>query len=765
VPLFVAVRTPELLAPGGSFLAAYHALEAGADGVYLGLKEFSARQAAANFSLEQLRRLRGLAGERGRKLYVALNTVVRDAEVPRVAELLGWIEALGVDGVIIQDLGVAELARRLFPRLPLHASTQMAVHNAAGAGLLAEMGFRRVILSRELTREEIARLRAGCPGIELEVFVHGALCYSLSGACLASWAITGRSGNRGECAQICRSSFGQAAGGDAGHCFSCRDLFAGREVIELVRIGVDALKIEGRMKSPEYGAATVRLYRALIDAAAEGRTLSEADYQRLARDAALAFAREPTSGWLDSASGTGLLNPGFPGHRGARLGVAEQVIPRRAGRPAAMRLKLEADLALRDGVGYLDPDDRQLVAFSVHGIRRGDRAVKAARAGQTVEVELPEDAVLPRPGDEARQLSSRSLDLREPREGSFPPWRVPVEATVEVRGSRGGDATLLLRAVGIAEAEVEQPITLAEARQARPFVEIMMPLLAESGESLFRASRGSFANRTDLPDDAIFVPPSQLKRARTLLYEALDADFARRLRAGTEPAARGPDPMPAIGLDLPRAPDRALLSPRGGPVPFASLGPDGRIRFDDLARFEDFVAVPLPTFMADVGPWVEALRALCAEHPGERLLVGLGNPAHLAMARALADQPNVAFFVDFHLYVANRWTAACIAGLVPRLAFVFSWIEGEEADHRGLSQAVGPGLLRVGTGFRPPLFYSRGCFAKHVLFAGSCPARCPKRFSRQLRQGAAGFEVVVSDCITYLFVSEQAPGQGRAPGR
>ncbi len=207
------MRRTELLAPGGSFHAAYHAIEAGADGVYLGLRDFSARKAAANFDFAQLARIRGLAGDRGRRVYVALNTVVRDDEIGRLAEALARLEALAVDGVIVQDLGVAAVARRHFPSLALHASTQMAVHNAAGLAELVRLGFRRVILSRELTLAEIAELRRVRPDIELEVFVHGALCYGFSGACLASWALTGRSGNRGDCAQICRGRFSRAERG------------------------------------------------------------------------------------------------------------------------------------------------------------------------------------------------------------------------------------------------------------------------------------------------------------------------------------------------------------------------------------------------------------------------------------------------------------------------------------------------------------------------------------------------------------------------
>jgi putative protease len=234
------MKKPELLAPAGSFLAAYHALEAGADGIYLGLKDFSARKAAQNFSREQLRRIRRLAADRGRRIHVTLNTVIREAELESLRDTLAWLEALEVDAVIVQDLGVCEMIARLFPRLVMHASTQMAVHDERGLRAARELGVRRVILPRELPLQRIRLLRERVPDVELEVFIHGALCYSFSGVCLASWALTGRSGNKGDCAQICRSSFtggrAAAAGGEqecGGHLFSCRDLFLGRDVLAL----------------------------------------------------------------------------------------------------------------------------------------------------------------------------------------------------------------------------------------------------------------------------------------------------------------------------------------------------------------------------------------------------------------------------------------------------------------------------------------------------------------------------------------------------
>jgi putative protease len=752
------MHRPELLAPGGSFHAAYHAIEAGADGVYLGLRDFSARKAAANFDFEQLARIRGLAGDRGRRVYVALNTVVRDDEVGRLAETLARLEALAVDGVIVQDLGVAAIVSRHFPSLALHASTQMAVHNAAGLAELVRLAFRRVILSRELTLAEIADLRHARPDLELEVFVHGALCYSFSGVCLASWALTGRSGNRGDCAQICRGRFSLAGrrSGERpaeGTFFSCRDLFLGRDALELVRLGVDAFKIEGRMKSPEYAAATVRLYRAVID---EGDALDEVKYDRLARDAQATFAREPTTGWLRSSSGSRLVDDRFPGHRGARLGAVTAVRRERGG-SAWVRLVLEGDLSLRDGLAFMSRDGTEQSAFSVQAIRKGGREARFARTGETVEVLLPEGLEVPEEGREVRQLSSRFLDLPEPKEASVRAHRSPVGTEVALDGAPGGNASLVIAARGIAGARVEERVNLEEAARPRPFLDILVPLLAESGTSTFVAAEVSLANATGLADDRIFVPPSQLKRAKNLFYARLDeafrasvADRADRIGRGPEAPAR-PAGFSLAGAELAAFADRTSISPRGRePGPFAWLEADGSIDATHLASCAGFTVVPLPPVMFETVRWTEALERLAAGKPDVRFAVGLANLSHLALADGLVPLRNVSFFADFHLYTANRWTAAFLLDRVPRLLFAYRWIEDERTDARWESGAAIP-IVTIAPGFRAPLFTSRGCFAKHVLNRGTCTAGCPRDFRAELRQGGRRFEAVVQDCVTYLF--------------
>ncbi len=752
------MHRPEILAPGGSFAAAFHAIEAGADGVYLGLREFSARKAAVNFDLDQLRRIRGLAADRGRRIYVALNTVVRDDETGRLAETLAMLEALRVDGVIVQDLGAAAIARRFFPGLELHASTQMAVHNAAGLAEIRRMGIRRAILARELTLEEIAALRRACPDVDLEVFAHGALCYSFSGACLASWALTGRSGNRGECAQICRGRFTREgeAGGDvpaAGTFFSCRDLFLGRDALELARIGVRALKIEGRMKSPEYAAAAVRLYRAVID---RGDALDDAEYERLVRAARTAFSREPTTGWLRSSSGTRLVDTRFPGHRGASLGTVASPM-RGPGRDGSwIRFTLETDLSLRDGLAFMSDDGAEQHAFSVQEIRQGSRDARFARAGETVEVRLPPDVPLPGPGTEIRHLSSRFQDLPAPREGSVAPYRAPITIEVVLTGTPGGGATLCLATHRPVEARSEDAVTLESAARSRPFAGIVGPLLAESGDSLFSADATMLDNRTGLAADRIFVPPSELKRAKNRFYARLDEAFRASAAERAEAAGRGPEGSGRAAAclaseSLAVLADRTAMSPTDrGPLPFARLGDDGTIDAGSLAVRAGFSVVPLPPVMINTSPWVAALQALLEASPEVRFAIGLNNVSHLAVAEALSGLGNAWFFADVFLYTANRWTAALLAERVPRLLFAYRWIEGEQGEADWTGGAAVP-VVAVAPGFRAPLFTSRGCFAKHVLNGGACFDGCPKDFRVPLRQGRRRLEVIVADCITYLF--------------
>ena len=264
----------ELLSPAGGPEALRAAVQNGADAVYLGLKRFSARQNAENFSDSELAEAVRYCHIRGAKAYLTLNTLMRPGEEGAVEEAVTAAAESGIDGLIIQDLGVAELARGLYPGLARHASTQLSAHSSADVLSLMEKGFSRVVLSRELSAEEIGKIydETGC---ELEAFVHGALCVSFSGRCLMSSFIGGRSGNRGCCAQPCRQRY--ACGGETGYYLSPRDLCLVKRLDEMRRSGIVSFKIEGRMKSPEYVATVTGVYRRALD----GERVTAEDMKRL----------------------------------------------------------------------------------------------------------------------------------------------------------------------------------------------------------------------------------------------------------------------------------------------------------------------------------------------------------------------------------------------------------------------------------------------------------------------------------------------------
>lgn len=268
----------ELLAPAGDFDSLRAAVENGADAVYLGGKLFNARQYAGNFDVQKLGEALDYAHVRGVEIYLAMNTLVSGLEMRQAVEFAQEAYLLGIDGIIVQDIGFAAILKKLVPDLPLHASTQMTVHNPEGVRLLEKMGFKRVVTARELTLEEIRQISSAA-SIEIEIFIHGALCICYSGQCLMSSIIGGRSGNRGKCAQPCRLPYRLLEGENFSACktedaarylLSPKDLCTLPQLDKIAASGVKSLKIEGRMKSPEYVATVVRVYRKFLNLALEG---------------------------------------------------------------------------------------------------------------------------------------------------------------------------------------------------------------------------------------------------------------------------------------------------------------------------------------------------------------------------------------------------------------------------------------------------------------------------------------------------------------
>lgn len=339
---------PELLAPAGNMTCAKAAVENGADAIYFGLEAgFNARARADNITLQQLPELMNLLHGRNVRGYVTLNTLTFTDELPRLQKYVRQLAIEGVDAVLVQDVGVARLVRDICPDLEVHASTQMTLTHAEGIELAAQLGLTRVVLARELSLTEIRQIAASTK-MPLEVFVHGALCVAYSGQCLTSESLGGRSANRGQCAQACRLPYdlvcdGKDANlGDVRYLLSPQDLAAYPLVPELVESGVASLKIEGRLKTPEYVANIVSNYRQAIDAAMENQALKWTSQQQ--RQMELSFSRGFSPGWLEGNDHKRLV----PGKSSAKRGVwVGRVLEKNRDR---LLVQLDVPLAIGDGV-------------------------------------------------------------------------------------------------------------------------------------------------------------------------------------------------------------------------------------------------------------------------------------------------------------------------------------------------------------------------------------------------------------------------------
>jgi putative protease len=545
-----AGRGPELLSPAGGPEAGYAALAHGADAVYLGLKRFSARAEAANFTLEELDAFTAYAHSRvsPRRVFVAMNTLILESELPEVVAVLAEIQELAVDAVIVQDLGVARVLRRHFPRLEIHASTQMAVHSVRGVEALARLGVRRVVAARELT---LAELRALCrqTDLEIECFVHGAVCYSYSGLCLFSSHALGRSANRGSCAYLCGGSFTPEGDAEAGPAlpFAMKDLALPDRLADLADAGIASLKIEGRKKSPLYVAAVTDFYRRLLDGTLgpEERAEREADLQTV-------FSRPWTELYLGGARQSGCGDADRVGHRGALVGTVGAVHGnRRQGN--FLRFTTSRRLELHDGLQIEIPGMVKPYGFSIEELRvpgaQGRRF--EVDAGSEVGVRLPrEHPAIPLGAAihcTSSQAVKRAYRWTVPREGEFRTRR-PIAVTANVRSDR-----VQVRARrGVLEIAVSLEGRFEPARDPETVARGASAAFARLGNTPF--TLGSLAVQNE---QGLFVSPSQWNGLRRAAADALgkaaagarETEVRSVLHAlGRRAPSQGPkDPDPRTG--------------------------------------------------------------------------------------------------------------------------------------------------------------------------------------------------------------------------
>ncbi|MGF7186829.1 putative protease [Desulfitispora alkaliphila] len=380
----------ELLAPAGSMDAFKAAINSGADAVYIGGKQYSARKYAQNFDLDEIKEACTYAHLRGAKVYVTVNTLIDNSEMKGVLDYASKLHQCGVDSLIVQDLGLLYLLREVLPEITVQASTQMTIHNSAGVRFLEDLEVKRVVLSRELSLDQIGEISNKVEA-EIECFAHGALCISYSGQCLMSSLIGGRSGNRGACAQPCRLKYkvvdnrGQEilSSEQGEHILSPKDLKTIDFIPGLIEAGVECLKFEGRMKKPEYVATVIRNYRQAVDRYyldSEAFTVPEEQHKELKQ----IFNRDFSPGYLIGNPGKNLMSFGRPNNRGSLLGR----IMRKNNNLGTAVVKLETELSLGDGIEvWVKRGGR--IGTNIDKIMLGNKPVNSAAAGDEVELFLP----------------------------------------------------------------------------------------------------------------------------------------------------------------------------------------------------------------------------------------------------------------------------------------------------------------------------------------------------------------------------------------
>ncbi len=452
--------TPELLAPAGTIEAGLTALDAGADAVYAGLSKFNARERGKNFDLEALSKLIGEAHRRSKRVYVTLNTLLKDDELDQVADLLVDLAVLRPDAIIAQDLGLVRLIREHFsPELEVHASTQMGFHNSVGLEVAARLGVQRVILERQVTFQEIEAMSKG-GAVELEVFIHGALCCSRSGSCLFSSWMGGWSGNRGKCKQPCRRRYHGTDGN--GFFFSPGDLASLEEVKTLKRLGVAGLKIEGRLRRPDYVRRVVTAYRMMLDA-------PDKEYDALLGEAKNVLAGALGRRWHQPFRTTkdfrGAIRHRSLGASGLLTGKVLTV-----GR-GGFDVELSKSLHRWDTIRVQPKSGDEGPPMTVAQLQVGGRDVKSARKGQRCWLACRSEIRI-EPGSLLFKTGSATADLAD-RVAELPPARAVVDLAIVVEAQR-------VR-VTLGDKTWEQAVDLPPAKNR--------PLAADEVAEQFRKSR------------------------------------------------------------------------------------------------------------------------------------------------------------------------------------------------------------------------------------------------------------------------------------
>jgi putative protease len=769
------MRRPEILAPAGDQAALDAALGAGADAIYFGLDEgFNARARAANFPLAGLAATVAKIHRAGARAYVAFNTLVFERELPIVGALLAGIAAAGVDAIIVQDPAVALLARAICPALETHGSTQMTASSPAAAELVRELGLTRVVVPRELSVDEIRAYKAGT-SLELEVFIHGALCVSWSGQCLTSEAWGGRSANRGQCAQSCRLPYDLIVDGevrelgDVKYLLSPQDLAGLDAVAELADIGVASLKIEGRQKAPDYVATAVAGYRRWVD----GLVAGAPDLAQRARDLAameVAYSRGFSPGFLGGADHQHLVAGRFPKHRGAYLGRVIRIrgdevliVPHADDRAPGQPPVAGAGVVFDRGRPEIDEPGGPL--FRVDAIELDGAAGWRLGFGRPGP-DLGQVAI----GDRVWMSGSPEIKRAAERDGgAATDGRIPIEVRVtgEIGTPLAVHAWRPARPDAIATARSTTPLTAA--RGAGLDRALLLDKLGALGGTPFAIA----ALDASALAPGLHLPVSELKVIRRALADELDralTTVARTISAAPTAAALAApyaiDPLvgPAAIIPLCRTDAQldAALDLGCAEIELDWMELVGLAKAAARVRAAGARAVVATVRIQKPGEArIDAhLASIAADGPGGILVRSWGA---LATYRALPAATRPALHGDFSLNVTNSVTAAW--ALAHGLTTVTAAHDLDAIQLDALIGAAPRGRIAVTAHHHIPTFHTEHCGYAHLLSDGKDYKTCGRPCEQHLialrdRTGLPHPVIVDVGCRNTVFgaQAQSAPG-------
>ena len=508
---------PELLAPAGSVDAVRAAVANGANAVYLGASMYNARDEGAQLTLAELRQACAIAHARSVRVYLTFNVLIKPHELVEALIYLGDCVDCGIDAAIVQDLGAVRLIHSIYPELEVHGSTQMTVHDVSTARLMSSLGLHRVVMARENTLEDLRVIREAVPELDLETFVHGALCISYSGQCFMSGMISERSANRGSCAQSCRKGYSlndEQSGEvlDRGFLISARDLAAHDHLAGIAQLGIGCLKIEGRKKKPEYVATVTRAYRAWLDSIARGQWRSAPDPAQI-EPLVQIFSRGNTGGMYGGRQGRDYITRTQSDNRGLQIGHVTGIEGR------DLRVLLSHPLSEGDGLGFEAPDPES--SATVGGTVRQVRSTTGSNTQFTQLISVRSSCSLSAVKEGWRVVRTSDVKLLDSARASFTDIAVPerpglVALHVRCFGNSGGALKLLWHSAG-SEVTTASEIALVPATKRALDQAQLREQLGRLGDTDFRLASVD----TSGLGQGLFIPVSELNRLRHEAVEQL----------------------------------------------------------------------------------------------------------------------------------------------------------------------------------------------------------------------------------------------------